>query len=257
MLSGWIVRSGIPNTIYHLWSRATIRIPPLEGTYESSWYKTKWYHSVPPTSKWPGGEIPLAIKKCIESSSDKHQLDWRTPYGTARYSSTGSRRICHVLRPKWSTVRRYSCQAISFFLKLRKILPRWCLDYVTLCSVNNSFLLDDMRAGYIHSFWPAHGNSSVRLSRCARLTGPYDGPYKVTRRTNKHFALEVNGNIKEYSVDHLRPARSDAQLLNTAPQGNQPVLLQVTRSAGSLRCSTDLSGRICNRLGGGDVAPTM
>ena len=95
------------------------------------------------TSKWPGGEIPLAIKKCIESSSDKHQLDRRTPYGTARYSSTGSRRICHVLRPKWCTVRRYSCQAISFFLKLRKILPRWCLDYgyVHTVTFSHRFLL--------------------------------------------------------------------------------------------------------------------
>ena len=62
------------------------------------------------------------------------------------------------------------------------------------------------------------------------LTRPYDGPYEATRRTNKHFALEVNGKIKEYSVDRLKPARSDNQLLNTVPQGNQPVLPQVTRS---------------------------
>ena len=66
------------------------------------------------------------------------------------------------------------------------------------------------------------------------LTRPYDGPYKVTRRTNKPFVLEVNDKIKKYSVDRLKPTRSDTQLLNTVPQGNQPVLSQVTRSG--VRC---------------------
>ena len=62
------------------------------------------------------------------------------------------------------------------------------------------------------------------------LTRPYDGPYKVIRRTNKHFALEVNGKIKEHSVDRLKPARSDNQLLNYPPQVNPPVLPHATRS---------------------------
>ena len=62
------------------------------------------------------------------------------------------------------------------------------------------------------------------------LTRPYDGPYKVIRRTNKHFALEVNGKIKEHSVDRLKPARSDTQLLNYPPQVNPPVLPHATRS---------------------------
>ena len=88
------------------------------------------------------------------------------------------------------------------------------------------------------------------------LTRPYDGPCKATRRTNKHFALEVNGKIKEYSVDRLKPARSDTQLLNTVPQGNQPVSPQVTRSGCCVVRPTYLKEYVTD-YEGGDVAPTM
>ena len=37
ILSGWIPRFGVPITITS--DQATIRIPPLEGTHESAWYK--------------------------------------------------------------------------------------------------------------------------------------------------------------------------------------------------------------------------
>ena len=87
------------------------------------------------------------------------------------------------------------------------------------------------RVTYIPS--DLHTSTHVYVRRDAHappLTRPYDGPYKVIRRTDKHFALEVKGKIKEYSVDRLKPARSDIQLLNTSPQVKQPVLPPVTRS---------------------------
>ena len=66
----------------------------------------------------------------------------------------------------------------------------------------------------------------------------------------------VNGKIKEYSVDRLKPARSDTQLHNTVPRGNQPVLPQVARSGCCVVRPTYLEEYVTDYKGG-DVAPTM
>ena len=69
-----------------------------------------------------------------------------------------------------------------------------------------------------------------RNAHAPPLTRPYTGPYKVVQGMDKHFALDVNRNIKEHSVDRLKPARSDCQLLNDSHQVNPSVLPRVSRS---------------------------
>ena len=38
------------------------------------------------------------------------------------------------------------------------------------------------------------------------LQKPYDGPYKVLKRTDKHFTIDINGHNEVVSIDRLKPA---------------------------------------------------
>ena len=39
------------------------------------------------------------------------------------------------------------------------------------------------------------------------LTRPYEGPFRVARPLDKHFTLDINGKLKEVTVDRLKPAK--------------------------------------------------
>ena len=41
------------------------------------------------------------------------------------------------------------------------------------------------------------------------LQAPYDGPFRVVKRTNKHYTLDISGQLKVVSLDRLKPAYID------------------------------------------------
>ena len=58
-----------------------------------------------------------------------------------------------------------------------------------------------------------HSASHVYVRRDAHkppLTRPYTGPFRVLRRSDKHFTLEVNGKPEEITVDRLKPAKLES-----------------------------------------------
>ena len=43
------------------------------------------------------------------------------------------------------------------------------------------------------------------------LQPPYDGPYRVVKRTDKHFTLSINGRNDTVSIDRIKPAHLDIE----------------------------------------------
>ena len=97
------------------------------------------------------------------------------------------------------------------------------------------------------------------------LQHPYDGPFKVIKRTNKYFMLEIKGKESTVSIDRLKPAHLEAtelapQLPDISPS-TSPVPSssphQVTRSGRHVRWPKRLIEEpFTSSLGGSDVAVT-
>ena len=52
---------------------------------------------------------------------------------------------------------------------------------------------------------------------CKPLQPPYDGPYSVLKRTDKHFTVDINGRKDTVSVDRLKPAHLDSDISYPTP----------------------------------------
>ena len=50
------------------------------------------------------------------------------------------------------------------------------------------------------------------------LQPPYDGPYPVIKRIDKHFTVNINGRNDTVSIDRLKPAHLDTDNLHPTPQ---------------------------------------
>ncbi len=75
------------------------------------------------------------------------------------------------------------------------------------------------------------------------LQPPYDGPYRVLKRADKHYTLEVANRHEVVSLDRLKPAYMESDLIgdtnelvpaSTAPQSSA-VPVTVTRSGRQVR----------------------
>ena len=88
------------------------------------------------------------------------------------------------------------------------------------------------------------------------LQSPYDGPFEVVKRTDKHFTLNMNGHQDTVSVDRLKAAHIDEDIHpppptpQTTPVSNTPN--RVTRSGRKVHFPDYLSHSRLETLGGGE-----
>ena len=66
------------------------------------------------------------------------------------------------------------------------------------------------------------------------LQPPYDGPYLVIKRTDKHF-VKINGRTDTVSIDRLKPAHLDTDSMQPTTQTASPLTSQY-RTTRSGRC---------------------
>ena len=55
------------------------------------------------------------------------------------------------------------------------------------------------------------------------LQPPYDGPYAVLKRNNKHFTININGRTDTVSLDRLKPVYVDIDVASTPTSHASPV----------------------------------
>ena len=53
------------------------------------------------------------------------------------------------------------------------------------------------------------------------LQQPYDGPFPVIKRTDKHFTIHMNNRDEVVSIDRLKPAYMDISVTSDSSSTNQ------------------------------------
>ena len=139
----------------------------------------------------------------------------------------------------------YIVQLKATMQKLRAIPPREKHGYKTYVS-------DDLMSA-THAF--------VRHDVVRKpLQQPYDGPFEVLHRSDKHFTLDINGRSKVISLDRLKPAymymdvgeKGSAISNASPPQAAMSYPPIQTTCSGRHVCFPDyFSQRLCSVLTGG------
>ena len=55
------------------------------------------------------------------------------------------------------------------------------------------------------------------------LRQPYDGSFRVIKRHEKHFTLDVKGSQSVISIDRLKPAHLEEQTITATPSKDEPL----------------------------------
>ncbi len=232
LLNGWVSRLGVPTTITsdqgqqfesHLWralmnllgstrNRATAYHPQANGMVERFHRHLKTGLKARLTNGNWVDELPVVLqgirttlKEDLSCSAAK--MVYVT---TLRLPSTTVSRLCNAMQ------------------RQQFVPPKWHGKHDTY------FPSELQMATHVYV---------RRDAQAPPLTRPYDGPYRVARRSRKHFALDVQGKVKEHSVDQLKPVRSEGQSFST------PYATDTAQSTPAASTTTTRSSRIVQRPG--------
>ena len=244
LVSGWVSRFGVPSTITtdrgsqfesSLWSalmkflgttriRTTSYHPQanglierfhrhLKGALRAQSLSHSWSESLP----WVLLGIRTAIKEDLQFSTAElvYGTTLRLPGEFISPSSSFSP----------SDYTDYITRLRSFMADLKAIPPRTVSTYPS----------------FVHPTLTTTTHVFVRRDSVKRpLQRPYDGPYKVLKRNDKFYTLDINGTHDTVSIDRLKPAyfessnsastHSDSEVPTHTPVSFQSPPTRTTRS---------------------------
>ena len=245
-LSGWIARFGVPSTIItdrgrqfesQLWnnlmsllgtkrSRTTSYHPQANGMVERFHRQLKAALKAQPTPDTWMDTLPLillgirtALKEDLNSTTAEmvYGTTLRLPGEFFSPSPTDS-------LPDPS---EFINQLKAHFRTLTPVSPR---------STTRSYNIPDGLSTVTHVF--------VRHDAIRKpLQPPYDGPFRVIKRANKHFTIALRGRHDTISIDRLKPAHLDFDRSNSTST-TQPPAPQTVSPTPTNTCTTRSGRRV-------------
>ena len=222
LLSGWVSRFVVPRTISsdrgeqfgsELWNSPMT----LLGTTR---LRTTAYH---PQSNGLVERFHRHLKGGLKARlAGKHWVDNLPSFSSE--SEQASREACPAHQLSWSIGRHSVYQEIffgppiaedacSFVSRLRSTMHHQKFIPTTWHGNRDVYVPPDLHSA-AHVYVRHDGHKPP-------LTRPYEGPFRVVRRLDKYFTLDINGKIKEVTVDRLKPAkltRDHDTLISDSPE---------------------------------------
>ncbi|BHF71885.1 hypothetical protein SprV_0401494600 [Sparganum proliferum] len=207
--SHWVSDFGVPATVttdrgFQLESTLFRELTSLLGTER---LRTTAYH---PQANGLVERFHRHLKTALMAQSDPSRWTDNLPLVMLSLRSTIKADIgCTAADLVYGTSLRLPGELVSPSEKLTSFEP--CSYVDRLRTAMRTFRATPTRVSPTRSFIPPNLDTCdfvlVRHDAVRRpLQPPYDGPYKVLRRSDKHFVIERNGKTDTVSIDRVKPA---------------------------------------------------
>ncbi|BHF82687.1 hypothetical protein SprV_0802582600 [Sparganum proliferum] len=223
-LSHWVSNFGVPATVTtdrgsQFESTLFRELTSLLGTER---IRTTAYH---PQANGLVERFHRQLKTALMAQSDPSRWTDNLPLVMLSLRSTIKADIgCTAADLVYGTSLRLPGELVSPSEKLTSFEP--CSYVDRLRTAMRTLRATPTRVSPSRSFIPPNLDTCdfvlVRHDAVRRpLQPPYDGPYKVLRRSDKHFVIERNGKTDTVSIDRVKPAYLD-DCRSTLPQPSSP-----------------------------------
>ena len=241
LVSGWVSQFGVPSSI------TTDRGLQFESSLWSVLMKFLGTTHIRTTSYHPQAnglieQFHRRLKGALRAQSLSHSWSESLPWVLLGIRTAIKDLQCSTAELVYGTTLRLPGE----FISPSSFSPSDYTDYITRL---RSFMADlkatprtiSTYPSFVHPTLTTTTHVFVRRDSVKRpLQRPYDGPYKVLKRNDKFYTLDINGTHDTVSIDRLKPAyfessssastHSDSEVSTHTPVSCQPPPTRTTHS---------------------------
>ena len=226
-VSGWIARFGVPSTIttdrgQQFESTLWTQLMTLLGTQR---IRTTAYH---PIANGLVERFHRQLKAALKCSQDPTHWTKALPMVLLGIRTTLKQDLkCTTAEMVYGTTLRLPGEFFSHSTVHNDINPSsYSTQLKTLMqNITPSFTRQQQRKTHIHPDLLTCTFVFVRHDAVKKsLQPPYDGPFRVLKRQDKHYTLDISGKEKVISLDRLKPAYiEEAPVTDSSPHQLQDI----------------------------------